>query len=139
MKKFRALTKYIKVFENKEYGKWFVDTENDGSKEHPKQWPFVMYGKDVLRFEDDLYNFCKVHEEYEHWQYYTVLEEKGIRWDYNDMANADVSDFDEKYVICLLIAAVRAERFCDGALLRFLKDGLIQRWLKRLEEIDNKK
>jgi 3-oxoacyl-[acyl-carrier-protein] synthase III len=40
---------------------------------------------------------------------------------------ADVANMDAKTVIALLIGAVRAERFCDGALLSFLKDGSITR------------
>ena len=39
--------------------------------------------------------------------------------------------------MALLLGAVRAERFCDGALLGFFEDGSIRRWLLRLREIDN--
>lgn len=38
--------------------------------------------------------------------------------------------------MALLLGAVRAERFCDGALLGFFEDGSIRRWLVRLREID---
>ena len=38
--------------------------------------------------------------------------------------------------MALIIGAVRAERFCDGALLDFLDTGCILKWLQRLEEID---
>jgi len=34
------------------------------------------------------------------------------------------------------LGAIRAERFCDGALLSFLKDGYLTAWLKRLKDID---
>jgi hypothetical protein len=34
------------------------------------------------------------------------------------------------------MGAIRAERFCDGALLGFFKDGYILKWLKRLKDID---
>ena len=53
------------------------------------------------------------------------------------MEAADVTDMDAKGVIALLIGAVRAERFCDGALLSMLEKGCILRWLNRLEQIDN--
>ena len=53
------------------------------------------------------------------------------------MSGADVSDFGGRTVMALLPGAVRAERFCDGALLGFLEDGSIIRWLLRLREIDN--
>lgn len=40
--------------------------------------------------------------------------------------------------MALLLGAVRAERFCDGALLDFFEDGSVKRWLLRLREIDDK-
>ena len=40
--------------------------------------------------------------------------------------------------MALLLEAVRAERFCDGALLGFFEDGSVKRWLLRLREIDDK-
>ena len=55
------------------------------------------------------------------------------------MQNADVSEMDAKSVIALLIGAVRADRFCEGALFGFFKNGCILRWLSRLEEIGEEK
>ena len=52
------------------------------------------------------------------------------------MKNADVSSLDGKTVVALLVGAIRAERFCDGALLDFFEDGSIVKWLSRLKEID---
>ena len=52
------------------------------------------------------------------------------------MIDAEVTHLDGQGVMALLMAAVRAERFCDGALYRFFEMGCIQRWFKRLEEID---
>ena len=52
------------------------------------------------------------------------------------MEEADVSKLAAKCVIALLIGAVRAERFCDGALLSFFNSGCILRWLLRLKTID---
>ena len=52
------------------------------------------------------------------------------------MSEADVSHLDGKCIMALIVGAVRAERFCDGALLGFFKDGSIKKWLMRLKEID---
>jgi len=52
------------------------------------------------------------------------------------MHDVDVTEFDEKSVLALIMGAVRAERFCDGALLAFFEDGCILKWLKRLKDID---
>lgn len=48
------------------------------------------------------------------------------------MSGADVSELDGQAVMALLLGAVRAERFCDGALLGFFGDGSMRRWLLRL-------
>ena len=49
---------------------------------------------------------------------------------------ADVSALDGKTVFALLLGAVRAERFCDGALMYFCESGCVLRWLERLRETD---
>lgn len=38
--------------------------------------------------------------------------------------------------MALIIGAIRAERFCNGALLGSFEDGSIRKWLERLKEID---
>lgn len=52
------------------------------------------------------------------------------------MKNADVSDLNAQCVLAFIKGAVRAERFCDGALLDFLKSGCMLKWLERLKAID---
>ena len=53
-----------------------------------------------------------------------------------DLSLIDVSKLGEKTIIAMIVAAVRAEKFCDGALLNYLKNGSILKWLKRLQEVD---
>lgn len=43
------------------------------------------------------------------------------------MSDADVSSLDAQCVMALIMGAVLAERFCDGALLGFFKDGSIKK------------
>lgn len=38
--------------------------------------------------------------------------------------------------MALIVSAIRAKRLCTGALLKFLGDGCIIKWLTQLEEID---
>ena len=52
------------------------------------------------------------------------------------MRKADVDRPDAQCVLALIMVAIRDERFCDGALLGFFKDGCILKWLKRLKDID---
>ena len=55
------------------------------------------------------------------------------------MSEAIVDDLDARCICALLVGAVRAERFCDGALMLFFKNGSIARWLNRLKAIEEEK
>ena len=52
------------------------------------------------------------------------------------MEAADVLKLEETCLIAHLIGTIRAERFCDGALVDFFNSGCILRWLERLKAID---
>jgi len=39
-------------------------------------------------------------------------------------------------VLALLMSVVRADRFCEGVLYEFFKNGCILRWLERLEGME---
>ena len=52
------------------------------------------------------------------------------------MSQADANSLDGQTVAALILAAVRAERFCEGALLEFCRNGSVLRWLCRLGELD---
>lgn len=136
MDTFGELTALIPILKNDTFGHWIVDTENDGSPQHPIRMPFVDYSPAVYRFIETLYGFCEAHPEYEHTRYIETLEKHGLEWAAKSMENADVSHADAKLVIALLIGALRADRFCEGALLGFCENGSILRWLERLETID---
>lgn len=136
MNKFERLTKYIPLIQDDKFGEWIIDKENDGTTEHPIHMPFVNYSQTVDSFHEDLYNFCEEHPEYEHTRYGETLEAFGLKWGTESMEAADVSSLDAKCVIALLMGAVRAERFCEGALLSFFKSECILRWLQRLKAID---
>jgi hypothetical protein len=52
------------------------------------------------------------------------------------MRAADADKLDAQCVLALIMAAIRADRFSEGALLTFFEDCTILRWLKRLRDID---
>ena len=54
----------------------------------------------------------------------------------NGMRNQWKQQWLTKCVVALIYGAIRAERFCDGAILAFLKDGTFVRWLERLKTLD---
>ena len=139
MGRFDTLTKYIPLIDNDEIGHWHVDRENDGTPEHPIQLPFVIFSELVNQFTMDVGAVVKQYPELELRKYHQILEENGIQWGGKSMSGAIVEDLDARCVCALLVGAVRAERFCDGALMSFFKDGSITRWLQRLKEIDEEK
>ena len=138
MIEFQSLTKYIPLISNDEIGTWVIDRENDGTTEHPIHFPFVNYSEMADKFVEDVYAFHNEHPEFELNRYGEILEKNGLEWGGN-MSTANVSDKDAQCILALIIGAVRAERFCDGALLAFFKNGSIEKWLTRLLEIDGGK
>lgn len=133
---YESLTKHLDEFTGAEFGTWIIDKKNDGTPEHPLQFPFVNYSCVVDQFIDDVYSFVDNHEEMGLHSYQKVLEENGIKWNAKSMETAVVDDLDAKCVVALIYGAIRAERFCDGAILAFLKDGTFVRWLERLKALD---
>lgn len=133
---YESLTKYLDEFTETEFGTWIFDNKNDGTPEHPLQFPFVNYSCVVDQFIDDVYSFVDNHEEMGLHSYIKILEDNGIKWSWEPMVKAEVDNLDAQCIIALIFGAIRAERFCDGAILAFLKDGTIVRWLERLKTLD---
>lgn len=110
--------------------------EGDGSMEHPFQMPFYVYDEEVSAFVEEVYKFGKKYPEYELEHYRSTMQANGIAWDEVALKNYPYEQANAQMVMVLIYAVIRAERFCDGALLAFLKEGYIERWLMRLKEID---
>ena len=136
MKKFENLIKYLPLLEDDNIGTWIIDRENDGSPEHPIQMPFVNYSEMVHNFIKDVYDFEEKNKDFELTRYGEILEKNGLEWGSKSMSEADVSSLDGQCIMALIMGAIRAERFCDGALLGLFKDGSIKKWLERLKKID---
>lgn len=134
--KYDDLIRFIPAIQDEDFGKWIIDHENDGTPEHPKQFPFVNYSTCVRELEHAIYEFDKNNPDMGIHNYGAILEENGIEWGIRSMEAADVSKLDATVILALLLGAVRAERFCDGALLSFLESGAVLRWLERLKEIE---
>ena len=135
---FESLTRHIDRIEKcGSFGTWQVDRTSKGTLEDPIQLPFVDYGKAVLSFEKDFLRFVREHPELGLSSYYAILGKNGLAWEYDTMKNADVDALDAQCVLALITGAFRAERFSEGALLSFFKDGCILKWLKRLKALDD--
>ena len=136
MNKYDDIIKYLNYLESNNFGEWILDKENKGTLENPIQMPFVEYSDMVYKFEEDVYSFERSNKDMERTNYSTILKGNGIEWSTESMKAADTSVLDDKCIMALIIGAIRAERFCDGALLSFFKNGSIRKWLMRLKEID---
>ena len=133
---YETLTEYLSKLENSEYGKWHLDTEHKGTEDDSIQMPFVGYERIVTDLEHAIYDFVDTHPEMELTKYSEILEQNGLEWETESMEQADLSSLDGRAVMALLVGVLRADRFCEGALLGFLNSGAMNRWLERLKEID---
>lgn len=133
---YENLTKYLDEFTGTEFGTWIVGDKSDGTLEHPLQFPFVNYSRVVDQFIDDVYSFVDNHEEMGLHSYIKILEDNGIKWSWEPMVKAEVDNLDAQCIIALIFGAIRADRFGEGTLLAFLKDGFITKWLERLKTLD---
>ena len=122
-----------------EYGTLIVDNESKGTMDDPIHMPFVDYSPAVIELEKAVYAFKAEHPDFELTKYEEILNSNGLEWSWESMSEADVSDADGKFVMALLMGAIRAERFSEGTLLGFCEDGSVLRWLKRLQQIDNER
>lgn len=134
---YKALTKLIDAMETDTYGEIIIDTGGKGTADEPFRFPYARYTDVVKDLLDAVYGFAELHPEYDLYNYRDILVRNGLEWNSESMSEADVSSADGQLVMALLTGAARAERFAEGTLLEFCKDGLIIRWLKRLKEIDD--
>ncbi|MBQ8935457.1 MAG: hypothetical protein IJ049_03525 [Oscillospiraceae bacterium] len=133
---YEILTDFLPKLQDTPYGEWIVDHKNDGSPEHPKQFPFVAYDRVVIDFHHAVYRFIEQHQELELTRYSEILEQANIEWETQSMRNADVTNLDGQTVMALIVGVICADCFCEGTLLKFFQDGSIARWLYRLRELD---
>ena len=130
MKWSEKLNKYIYLFSNDAIGRWYVDTAGDGSLEQPYQLPRVRYSDLVEEFISDVYDHAELIGVTD---YAEILKRNGIEWKSKSMRCVDIAPLSAEAIFALLLGAIRAEKFCDGALLGFFEDGSIQKWLTELK------
>ena len=136
---YKRITEFILKIEDGSYGKWMPEFQTgDGMLENPYQMPYVEYRREIADLEQVIYQFVDEHPEYGLNNYMDILQCYQIEWGVDSMSEADISHMDGRGIMALLVGAIRAERFSEGTLLNFLQRGCIQKWLKRLEELDQK-
>ena len=96
---------------------------------------FIIRIEIVYKFIEDVVSFCDKHEEFDFKNYLEILTKAKIK--VGSLSDVDITKYDEKTIVLMIFAAIRAERFCEGTLMFYIKNGTLIRWLKRLEEFDN--
>lgn len=137
MARFESLTKHLEKLGTDNFGEWCIDHKSKGTKEDPIQVGYVLYSDKVSNFVESVYDFEKNNEAMKLNYYHKILENNGIDWEHESIESIDVSDLDGTGVMAVIMYAIRVDRFCEGALLHFLKNGSMQKWLERLKEIDD--
>ncbi len=130
------LVKYLEVFQSDNFGEWVTHPGHLGTSDDPIPIPHVDYSDAVLDFEQAVYTMADVHPEYNLRRYRDVLEKNGLDWGAESLSGADVSESDMELILAMIMGIFRADRFSEGIVLSFLRNGHIQRWLERLAEID---
>lgn len=135
---YESLTKYIPALSQDRIGIWVFPNTEDGI---PDCWanevPYIKYSTTFIEFIEDIYTFVETHEELELSTFEDILRDNGIDWSAVSLTNAPVEYLDARCILALLVAAVRLERSYEGVLLVFFEDGVILKWLRRIEEIDS--
>ena len=134
MNKFETLTKYIPLLEKDNLGTWSTDLEHHD--ERSSGFPFVIYSVLINQFIRDIYEFQENNPDMELNVYQTILEKHNIEWKLESLINADHTLLDAQAIMALILGSIRAERLNAGVLLEMLENKCIEKWLKRLKQID---
>ena len=137
MNKFEILTKYIPQIKTDNFGEWIEDHEHDGTIENPNCMPYVQYSDTIDAFIHDVYRFKDTNKDFELERYREIMQEYSKELKCESVVDADPALLNERCITALIMYAMRAEHFCDGALIGFLESGKMVKWLERLYEIDN--
>ena len=121
------LIKYRDVLSDSTCGDWRIGKG---------EFPHVSYSRLVDKFIQDVTTYVEENPKMELCHYGEILNNNGLAWEYEAMKNADLSQLDTQCVMALIVGAIRAERFCDGILLRFIREGYINKWLEHLAQIN---
>lgn len=132
---FEELTKFLEKIDKQSYGEWVIDKQSKGTHDDPIQMPFVDYSDYVLEFEKVFYDFEENHPEYGLRHYYDILKEAGLS-ELETIDASTLSPLDARTVLALILQEIRADRFCEGALLNAFEEGRIKQYLLRLRNID---
>ncbi|PAU69891.1 hypothetical protein B1400_0426 [Bifidobacterium italicum] len=122
---YTPITKYLPTLER---------MDDFGTTHIGMDWFF--YNDDVIRFMDAVSRFAEEHPELGARNYLGFLEASILS---TPIDNVDPADCDARTVFLMIFYGVRQERFCTGLLNDLLRAGTIQRWLRRLAQLDEER
>ena len=103
------LTGFLSGLKDAQSGEWVIDQENDGSPEHPIQFPLVIYSLVMTGFEDAV---CRL-----------VGSHKGMELTrYNDILRKAKTLVDEMFAVCAEIETWRERRESQEASAQKYRD-----------------
>lgn len=132
---YEALTAFIPFMESGNFGDW-SERAGDGTPENPYVMCHIDYDEQIIRLNHTLYEFEKEHTELDLFNFPEILEKSGINCSGDSMVTMDVSSLDGRTILAMMRLVFSMERFSDGTVLEFCKNGCFLRWLQRLKDID---
>ena len=128
MQKYKLVTDHIKKLSNIKYGEWISEETTEGIN-----MPMISYDKSVYDFLFDLDRFIAQNPDID---YVSILNKAKIKNEINAFVGVDFSKLSIEEIFAMILGTIRADRFCEGALLATFESGHILRWMKRIKELD---
>ena len=141
-KQYESLTELIPVMEKDIYGGWNMQQKGDGTPDNPYVMPHVSFTPTVYSFLSEMARIEKQHPEFDWRNYMQYLVGRGYisglsqGFPIEELQKVPIEKLTIEDVFMMYFAVQRTDRFCEGILLKFFKDGTILNWLKRVKELD---
>ena len=135
MNQYEALTSFLPALREDSFGAWSAGVRTPDMPADKQPAPVLAYSPTVTALSEALRAFCAKHPEFDTAHYSETLRAHGLGFNFTALSTADVSEAGPKLLLALLTAAWRAEGICEGTVLDLLREGVIQRWLDRLETV----
>lgn len=130
---YEALTAFIPFMESGNFGDW-SERVGDGTPENPYVMCHIDYNEQIIRLNHVLHDFEKAHDLL---NFHEILKKSGMNFGGDAIITMDVSSLDGKTIIAMIRLVFSMERFCDGTILEFCRNGCFLRWLQRLKALDD--
>jgi len=103
----------------------------DGSEENPFVMPYYVYDEVVENFISDFYTLYKSLPENSE-GYMKILEDNKIEIG-DSLESLDVSGLESNVILNIIMTIIRQDRFCEGLINRYIKNGCMEKWLLELK------